>query len=102
MVPSVDGTKLEPMLLGEQRPFKLQKKEETGWTIPVSATASKTNHSARDLVQPIVDEIKLGMHRLDGKNPISLAVSYALLHNFLKISLPNFSSQAPSCFSSDC
>ena len=82
---AADETKLEPIILGRQRPMKVQKTDDA-WTVPVSVKASKTTESAKDLVQPIVDEIRLGIHREDGKNPISLAVSGAF-----RVSVGHFS-----------
>jgi hypothetical protein len=65
----------EPVCIG--RPAKmLRRNSETEWKCPVSAKASQTiTSSVQNTIQPIVEKIKLGIHRKDGKNPLSLAVS---------------------------
>lgn len=67
-------TILDVLQLETQRPVKMQKGNES-WTCPVSAKASLKTNSIKDLVQPIMEQLQMGCHRPDGKNPISLAVS---------------------------
>lgn len=70
---------MESITLG--RPAKLQKlqvegkEEEKAWICPSSAKASQTGKivSIKQIIQPIIDDIKLGSQRIDNKDLISLA-----------------------------
>ena len=52
--------------------------EGDAWFCPVSEKANRTTNPIRAIVDPIVSKIKLGCQRSDGKDPISLAVSFFL------------------------
>ena len=59
--------------------------EGDAWFCPVSEKANRTTNPIRAIVDPIVSKIKLGCQRSDGKDPISLAVSFlcvCLLYGF--------------------
>lgn len=83
--PCAEGVKrLQPIQLSQiAKSPKIQRDE---WVCPVSSRADKTNSSAKDLIQHIVDEVKLGYQRNDGKNPISLAVG-TVEHRSLHVSV---------------
>jgi hypothetical protein len=67
---------LEPLALSsDTRPAKIAKVEEE-WKCPVSVKASRTSKNVlQGIIQPIVENFKLGCQRADRKEPISLAVS---------------------------
>jgi hypothetical protein len=54
----------------------------TPWICPSSIKASRTrgNNSIQEIIKPIIEEIKPGYQRTDKKDPISLAVSCAILY----------------------
>jgi hypothetical protein len=71
---------LDAFQLEHHRPAKMLKREEAAWTCPVSSKASQRSSSTiNDRLQPIVERIQMGYQRVDGKNPISLAVSTILV-----------------------
>jgi hypothetical protein len=71
---------LEGFQLEQHRPAKMPKRDEAVWSCPVSSRASqKSSSTISARVQPIVERIQMGCQRVDGKNPISLAVSINLI-----------------------
>jgi hypothetical protein len=66
-----DGFQLE-----QNRPTKMPKPDEAAWVCPVSSKGlRRCSSDIKDRVQPILERIQMGCQRVDGKNPISLAVS---------------------------
>jgi hypothetical protein len=53
---------------------KKEEKVVNEWICPPSAKSLRTKNPIRAIVDPIVQNIKMGSERGDGKDPISLAV----------------------------
>lgn len=49
--------------------------DDDEWVCSVSAKARRTNSCLQDAIRPIASKIQMGFHRIDRKDPISLAVS---------------------------
>lgn len=64
-----------PFVLPQQQEPQQQKDQTNDrWVCPSSLKSQRTVNPIQNCIDPITSNIKLGCHRADGKNPISLAV----------------------------